>query len=189
MCQSFEELLVEQCAPTLCGRKAANLFRVSGMDREEVIRCVEYWNAQLSVCHISVKVLKECGCGRGFLIYVCRTRWLSHVLKGRRTREFLKTEGYQISDDAEEMLSQLSERLCVSAGFPHEIGVFLGYPLRDVVGFIENHGENYTCVGCWKVYGNPEQAKKLFASYRRCTEQCLTRFRSGISVLQIAAAA
>lgn len=189
MCQSFEELLVEQCAPALCGRKAANLFRVSGMEREEVIRAVGYWNEQLKACSIAVRILKECACGRGFLICVYRTKWLAHVLRGTRTRAFLRAEGYRISDDTEEMLSQLSKRLCVSGDFPHEIGVFLGYPLRDVIGFIENHGENYTCVGYWKAYGNPDRARKIFDSYRRCTEQCMADFRRGVSVLQMAAAA
>ena len=44
-------------------------------------------------------------------------------------------------------LRQLSNRLCLEHDFPHEIGIFLGYPLEDVVGFIENQGKNYTCSG------------------------------------------
>ena len=52
--------------------------------------------------------------------------------------------------DCDGMLRQLSRRLCCEADFPHEIGVFLGYPLTDVVGFIENQGRNFTCCGCWK---------------------------------------
>ena len=40
-----------------------------------------------------------------------------------------------------------------AADFPHEIGVFLGYPLEDVVGFIRHRGKCFTCCGCWKSYG------------------------------------
>lgn len=35
------------------------------------------------------------------------------------------------------MLEQLRSRLHGSEEFPHEIGVFLGYPLNDVLGFIK----------------------------------------------------
>ena len=58
-------------------------------------------------------------------------------------------EGYRLPEageapDVGNMLTQLSRKLCCSAEFPHEIGVFLGYPLGDVVGFIENRGKNFT---------------------------------------------
>lgn len=50
--------------------------------------------------------------------------------------------------------------------FPHEIGLFLGYPLEDVQGFIENRAEGYKCVGCWKVYGDEEYAKQEFRAIK-----------------------
>ena len=48
----------------------------------------------------------------------------------------------------------LRMRLASGDGFPHEIGLFLGYPVEDVLGFIENAGQNCKCCGCWKVYCN-----------------------------------
>ena len=48
-----------------------------------------------------------------------------------------------------------------SCAFPHEIGLFLGYPFEDVMGFIENKGENYLCSGCWKVYSCEQDARVL----------------------------
>lgn len=50
-----------------------------------------------------------------------------------------------------------------SEDFPHEIGLFLGYPLEDVAGFMELGPCSCKCTGCWKVYGNVEAAKKKFA--------------------------
>ena len=43
-------------------------------------------------------------------------------------------------------------------------------PLEDVVGFIENAGQNYKCSGCWKVYCNECETRKLFAKYKKCRE-------------------
>ena len=57
---------------------------------------------------------------------------------------FLESCGYE-SGDTDFLLKQLSGRLCLEQDYPHEIGLFLGYPLADVVGFIENRGWNYTC--------------------------------------------
>ncbi|MCK8827651.1 DUF3793 family protein [Natroniella acetigena] len=38
--------------------------------------------------------------------------------------------------------------------FPHEIGIFLGYPLKDVLGFMGYSDLEYTCREEWKVYGD-----------------------------------
>jgi hypothetical protein len=46
--------------------------------------------------------------------------------------------------------------------FPHEIGVFLGYPAEDVLGFIINEGRNYVCCRHWKVYHDIERAQEMF---------------------------
>ena len=87
------------------------------------------------------------------------------------------------------LLQQLSRRLCCEADFPHEIGVFLGYPLYDVVGFIENAGRNFTCCGCWKAYGDPSAAQRHFAQLNKCTAVYLRLFRSGTPIQRLAVAA
>jgi len=107
-------------------------------------------------------------------------------------RDFLCREGYTLpeqSDDCAPLLQQLSRRLCCEADFPHEIGVFLGYPLYDVVGFIENAGRNFTCCGCWKAYGDPSAAQRHFAQLNKCTAVYLRLFRSGTSIQRLAVAA
>ena len=41
-----------------------------------------------------------------------------------------------------------------SNDFPHEIGIFLGYPLKDVVGFM-GYGKYQFCkTRYWRVYGD-----------------------------------
>ena len=97
-------------------------------------------------------------------------------------------QGYGADQSCQELLRQLSRRLCLEREFPHEIGVFLGYPLEDVVGFIRNRGRNYTCCGYWKAYGDPEAAQKRFDQYRRCTAACCEQFRKGTAITQLIAA-
>ena len=84
------------------------------------------------------------------------------------------------------LLEQLSYRLRTQPEFPHEIGVFLGYPLRDVIGFIENHGRNFTCCGFWKSYGDPAEMQVCFACYRRCIQTYVAMFEQGIPIERLA---
>ena len=86
-------------------------------------------------------------------------------------------------------LRQLASRLCLQAEFPHEIGVFLGYPLDDVKGFIRHKGRNYTYCGCWKCYGDPQAARRRFEGFRRCTETFRRRYAAGTPIIQLVVAA
>lgn len=60
--------------------------------------------------------------------------------------------------------------------FPHEIGIFLGYPIWDVEGFIEHKGQNYKFCGYWKVYQDVEGAKLKFKEYDRIRESALHKY-------------
>ena len=73
----------------------------------------------------------------------------------------------------------LRKRFATDDGFPHEIGLFLGYPLGDVMGYIENAGRNSKCSGCWKVYCNECEAMKLFAKFDKCKNVYRQLFAEG----------
>ena len=72
--------------------------------------------------------------------------------------------------------------------FPHEIGLFLGYPPSDVEGFMNSPSEGVECVGCWKVYGNRREAERIFASYRKCTEAYCHAAERGVALERLAVA-
>lgn len=167
MYRSFESLLVEQCAPALAGIKPACLFRCSLRSETQIRQTAEHWDRIFQPMGLRVQVLKECPRTGDCMIYVYRSKWVAAVLHDAANRRFLNRCGYRLGNTAY-LLRQLSQRLCMEQEYPHEIGVFLGYPLADVVGFIENKGENYTCLGCWKSYGDPEEASAYFALCRRC---------------------
>ena len=96
--------------------------------------------------------------------------------------------GYERTDP-EYALEKLRSRLAQREDFPHEIGLFLGYPLGDVIGFIKNAGQNCKCVGCWKVYCNECEAMKAFARFKKCTSVYVRLWNQGRSVRQLTVAA
>ena len=103
-------------------------------------------------------------------------------------RQLLKKCGYE-STDADYALRHLRGRLENNEDFPHEIGLFLGYPLGDVIGFVENEGRNSLCCGCWKVYCNECEALQTFRKFKKCTEVYTHLWNQGKSVLQLTVAA
>lgn len=190
--RQFETVMIEQCAPVLAGLKAAGLFRYETRDSGDLCRRVRCWNQQLGPKGLCVRVLKGCARSRQYLIYVYRAQGLRALLAQPQVRQFLSREGYILPPPAQGpdlLLTQLSRRLCCEARFPHEIGVFLGYPLPDVVGFIENGGRNFTCCGCWKSYGDPAAARQCFARLNKCTAVYLRLYHSGTPIQRLAVAA
>ena len=69
--------------------------------------------------------------------------------------------------------------------FPHEIGVFFGYPLEDVKSYIENNGENALYVGYWKVYHNVEKCVDIFKTYDEEKTNAFNELINGKSITQI----
>ena len=166
----LEKYLVEQCAPTLASLKTASLFSLKA-DREENLEWqLSFWNETLKAKGISIAVLHRT-VGH-ILIYVYRAAYLEQDLRYPGVRPFLEAHGYDLSS-VDTAISRLRERLLEEDGFPHEIGLFLGYPYEDVIGFIVNEGRNCKCVGCWKVYCNEEDAVKKFRKFQKCT--CIYR--------------
>ena len=119
------------------------------------------------------------------IVYMYRENQLNRTLSDKDCRQFLKRIGYE-KTDLSGLLAQLTHRLQTQPEFPHEIGVFLGYPLRDVIGFIENHGRNFTCCGLWKSYGDPEEIQVCFDCYHRCIHTYVKLFEQGTPIEKLA---
>ena len=72
--------------------------------------------------------------------------------------------------------------------FPHEVGLFLSYPPEDVKGFIDHRACNFKCAGLWKVYGDEQKARELFARFKKCTEIYCALWEAGSGIEQLAVA-
>lgn len=188
MKRTFETALVEQCAPTLRGIKPASLFRYQPEENEDMAAALRYCALVLREQGITVRLLKVCRRTGACLVYLYWETWLCRILAEPATRSFLRAVGYGGEESCNQMLRKLSRRLCLEAEYPHEIGVFLGYPLEDVQGFIRHRGRNYTCSGLWKAYGDPVAARRRFDAYRRCTAECVERWKHGSSLAELMAA-
>lgn len=160
----LESLLAFHAAPTLMGLKCGSLptLSVSQFDFDEVSKLFaeSCFGERISARFIS-------RCPARTMIYIYDRQLLDSTLSDAAVREFLVGCGYDRHWGTGECLDRLCSRLC-EKDFPHEIGVFLGYPLEDVKGFIENCGRQCKLCGMWKVYGDVERAKEMFERYDQC---------------------
>ena len=183
--RTFEAVLVRQCAPTLAGMKPGSIFCFNHSPLEVSRQKVCQWNKQLEPFGLTVQILLERPGSGSVIVFVYRHVRLEQMLSDDAYQSFLAEAGYERTN-LDGLLEQLSYRLWTQPEFPHEIGVFLGYPLRDVIGFIENHGRNFTCCGFWKSYGDPAEMQVCFACYRRCIQTYVAMFEQGIPIERLA---
>ena len=173
-----DELVIRHCAPTMANIKTANLFTGNFADRQEMLDEVRSLNNRLKNKGIRVLALQY-EKGRG-LIYVYRPGRLSKDLQDCTACQLLKQCGYpDLNENI--CLQHLIQKLEGEGEFPHEIGLFLGYPPDDVEGFI-NRRKSWKLCGFWKVYGDVEKANKQFARFRKCTDLYQKQWLMGKSI-------
>jgi hypothetical protein len=176
----MEEYLMKQAAPTLAGVKCGCLFRIS-LDPDAITKETSRMNSVLN--HRGVRIIVLRSSGREHLIYAFRPQMLSDILSDGRIFSFLENRGYDMASLGRTFRS-LRERM-MHYGMAHEIGIFLGYPLDDVIGFIENKGMNFKATGCWKVYGDVSRAKSMFEKIRSCRAVYTEQYMRGTPISNV----
>lgn len=181
----LEELLVKYSSPTLAGLKTGNIFLCPYSDicamRDDLRtfnKCL--YPKGIRVLPLSYKTGKA-------LIYIYRPSMLKSDLLNSTACSLLHSIGYD-TENPEICIKKLMKRLSLEEGFPHEVGLFIGYPPEDVYGFIANNAKECKCVGCWKVYGDAEKAQKTFEKYKKCTNAYCAQYAKGITIEQLAVA-
>lgn len=182
----LEARMIEHCAPTLAGLKTANLFNYRFYSQQSLECELCEVSGKLNKKGVFIEVMKLSDTHA--MLYVYRKKKLENDLKKSGVSELLERFGYGriLTEDC---LERLKGRLCHQEGFPHEIGVFLGYPLHDVIGFIDQNGKNCKYCGIWKVYADEAETIKLFARFKKCTTVYTRMFYDGRPITKLTVAA
>lgn len=180
-----DEMIVEFCSPTLAGIKTGNLFSCEYRDYKKLVSDMNRVNGifvKKGIKAIPIRYLNHRA-----LIYIFRPSFLEKDLCDKDTADLLKELGYDVEDTDAciDCLRKKLEIITSSKDFPHEIGLFLGYPVEDVRGFIKHKGECSKCIGCWKVYGDVMKAEDTFDRYKRCTSDYVARLKMGMTLDQL----
>ena len=151
-----------QCAPLICGVKISNLLIVENIEFENISHIFK--NTLIDITRLYMDENKS-------ILLLYNYKEVESYLHEESISQFMKAQGYHMLK-IEDILYEISKRFKSfkenkgnKAEFPHELGIVLGYPIWDVIGFIENKGKNSLYTGYWKVYKNLELASETFLKY------------------------
>lgn len=178
----LEELIAYHCAPALVGIKASNIVTYNNKKYPNAKSQIKMLNLLLNQRDIYIEVI--CECERSTILIVYKKTKLLAQLNDRQVNLFLSEFGYANCENLDDYLNILRKRM-KQEQFPHEIGVFLGYPVQDVYSFINHKDEGCIYVGAWKAYSNIEYAKNMFLRYKRCRAALIKRINEGKSLVDI----
>ncbi len=161
--------LLLECSEVIGGAKPASL--VSLVNRERPCgrnlyllwdTCQQHLNALLP--GINYLLLKKTE--RSVLLLCYSQHNLENHLKHKGIQVLLKKVGYNPQLTLDQSLEQLAYKARHNRSFPHEIGLFIGYPPKDVAAFMGVINLPFTCQGPWKIFGNPASSLCLADHYR-----------------------
>lgn len=171
----FTAEVIEHCAPTLAGIKTGNIFTVKKgiCDISAEIRNLNRILVKKGLRMVPIK-----NDSKYTLIYLYRPKRLKRDLCQKEAVDILSGKGYR-TDSSEFALVQLVKHLASDEEFPHEIGLFLGYPPSDVKAFMKSPCDGVKCCGCWKAYSNECEAKEIFERYKKCSRIYRFQIKNG----------
>ena len=176
-------------APVLLGLKPAAIFTVSKAEKarleellsscgkkrggncplEEYCGGARMEEAFPSDCRVFAIVTLHSGEKESILLY--RRDILYAHLADRKVKRFLHSLALGYEEGADWILhfkKRFLEYKEEGREFPHEVGIFLGYPLWDIRAFMQNPRREAKLTGYWKVYYKVEKAREQFQKYDRC---------------------
>lgn len=181
----LEHSLIEHASPTLARLKTGSLFNIYHESEEGIKKEIRRMNRDLAPKGLVLTVLRMDK--NRALLYLFRCAHLRLHLAKAEVQKFLAAHGYNRFSVAD-ALKTLRNRIAALGDFPHEIGIFLDYPLSDVVDFIRHKGQNSRLTGVWKVYSNESDAMKTFARFKKCKDVYRRQYQSGRPISRLAVA-
>ncbi len=168
----FEEWVFVQAAGVLFEQKAGELLTLSagqfGLMLMQQLSCLKgvaaQWDVQLQILQqndVSIKVIL-------YLPALVETR-----LREMPPEILCNTLGYRCMIDPDAFVSEVGRRWRERGEIPHEIGLALGYPVKDVLGYMGL--QSLTCTGCcgWRIYGDPTPSLAMSYACQDATRRAL----------------
>lgn len=104
---------------------------------------------------------------------------LEKYIDKEENKEFLVGLGYSENGTIVEHLNVLANRY-KEFNCPHELGIFLGIPIKDVKDFMDCNDKKCLLCGYWKVYNDCISAQRIFLSYDQVKEYTVSSIFKGI---------
>lgn len=177
--------LALETAEVIGGAKPANLINLADWERPCGRNMFSLWrrHGKRLMAQSGLAATELVKRDNGVLLLIYQPESLETHLATPRVANFLRRAGYRRPEGLAAMLQELADRFA-AGDFPHEIGAILGYPLKDVAGFMGWVRLPVTGQGPWKIYGDPRPSLDVVAACRSCRNHMAQRLIAGISPLE-----
>ncbi|WP_105616545.1 DUF3793 family protein [Vallitalea okinawensis] len=162
--------LIYYTAPTIVGVKPSTIITINNQKGVKAL-WDSYGRKVIDELGLYVHTIKEDE--RKVTILLYHSISLEATLRQPKHRAFLKRFGYNNAalHQSLERLKDRFEHLC-----PHEMGIFLGFPLDEVIAYMECPNQECLLCGYWKVYKDQEYAEKTFKLFDQLRYNMLQSF-------------
>ncbi|MGG5460761.1 DUF3793 family protein [Clostridium sp. B9] len=153
-------------------KQGHNLFKLWNMYGDDLLK-------DLQLKHV---LLRETSNAKVILIYDEIN--LMNTIYNRNSMEFLEKLGYNLEMTLDDILKHLVNRYS-TFHCPHELGIFLGIPVKDVKCFMECSESKCLLCGYWKVYEEEHKAQKIFELYDSSKEIIMNHLLIGKDLKEV----
>jgi hypothetical protein len=158
-----------QLAPVAAGVKPAAILNIA---RERVEEFLKTGKEMMAGKDVYFKAVRESNFRILFFVYSRET--VQTILDDPDIRAFFDRQGFGNSRTVNTLVTQMI-RILRMGKIPHEIGVILGIPLKDVRGFLGLSDEKQTGMCMWRFYGDPKPSWDTAHRIRSARERLLLR--------------
>lgn len=164
------KFLLVKTAGVRLGIKSGELLRVqhcyTKVNKDGLKFCLHHQDV-LDILKLDYIILSEDASSSLVLFY--HQDEMTQSLKRTDNLAILQQCGYPVEGSAQQLLEHLTWRF-TQYKIPHEVGVFIGYPAKDVQGFIDNLPRTPIHRGVWSVFGDAEASLAKMRLYGRAEQ-------------------
>lgn len=162
--------IMMRLGPTLTGDKPMHIFCFNKGFKfiNEILNDIEILFSK----HSSIRYQLVYGYNGSIKVIFYNRHSTNRLLRDQRVQRFLSSHGYDLNLKVEMYMKHLADNLKDNV-IPSEFGVFFGYPVKDVMGFIGHPSLQHVKTTAWKVYGNPAPSDYILEQFDAAEKKVL----------------
>ena len=181
--ECIEKFLIYNASLVISGVKPSATITIKKDNDNLYDKWIKYGISFLKKIDIQYINLRECS--NALIILIYSEEKLSNYIFKEENKRFLRQLGYSEENDMREYLEILKRRY-KEFNCPHELGIFLGFPLNDVKDFMNCKDKKCLSCGYWLVYNNLQEAQEIFSKYDKVKAHTVNYILSGDSSQEVA---
>ena len=175
--EHIEKFLIFNLSLVLAGIKPAATITINKKNNNLFNSWKQYGREFVNEISLKSIVLRDNN--NALILFIYDEIILSQKLNKNDTIEFLRKINYPEKFDVD-IYVQMLEKRYEAYHCPHELGLFLGIPYKDVKDFMECSEKKCLLCGYWKVYNDFDKAEVLFKKYDMVKEYTINKIANGM---------